>query len=65
LDPQRADLEDRVARTTRCRCRPARSPAHSKHGRIELCARASADPQTMVALWIIGYEDEPERSAEI
>ena len=36
-----------------------------QHGRIELCARASADPQTMVALWMIGYEDEPERSAEI
>jgi hypothetical protein len=35
------------------------------YGRIELRARASADPETMVALWMIGYEDEPERSAEI
>jgi hypothetical protein len=35
------------------------------YGRIELRAKASADPQTMVALWMIGYEDEPERSAEI
>jgi hypothetical protein len=36
-----------------------------RHGRIELRARASDDPSTMVALWMIGYEDEPERSAEI
>jgi Glycosyl hydrolases family 16 len=36
-----------------------------QYGRIELRANASADPQTMVALWMIGYEDEPERSAEI
>jgi hypothetical protein len=36
-----------------------------QYGRIELRASASADPQTMVALWMIGYEDEPERSAEI
>jgi hypothetical protein len=36
-----------------------------RYGRIELRARASADPDTMVALWMIGYEDEPERSAEI
>jgi Glycosyl hydrolases family 16 len=34
-------------------------------GRIEVRARASADPRTMVALWMIGYEDEPRRSAEI
>lgn len=36
-----------------------------RYGRIELRAKAPADPQTMVALWLIGYEDEPERSAEI
>jgi hypothetical protein len=36
-----------------------------QYGRIELCARASDDPQAMVALWMIGYEDEPQRSAEI
>jgi Glycosyl hydrolases family 16 len=36
-----------------------------QYGRIELRAKASTDPQTMVALWMIGYEDEPERSGEI
>ena len=35
------------------------------YGRIELCARALDDPSTMVALWLIGYEDAPERSGEI
>lgn len=35
------------------------------YGRIELRARANEDPRTMVALWLIGFEDEPERSAEI
>jgi glycosyl hydrolase family 16 len=35
------------------------------HGRIEVRAKASADPDTMAALWLIGYEDEPGRSAEI
>ena len=35
------------------------------YGRIELRAKALDDPQAMVALWLIGYEDEPERSAEI
>ncbi len=33
--------------------------------RIELRARANDDPRSMVALWMIGYEDEPDRSAEI
>jgi hypothetical protein len=36
-----------------------------QYGRIELRARATDDPRAMVALWMIGYEDEPERSAEI
>jgi hypothetical protein len=36
-----------------------------RYGRIELRAKANDDPRTMVALWMIGYEDEPERSAEI
>src|SRR5262249_9218654 len=31
----------------------------------EMRARASADPACMVAWWMIGYEDEPDRSAEI
>jgi hypothetical protein len=35
------------------------------YGRIELRAAATGDAQAMVALWLIGYEDEPERSAEI
>ena len=36
-----------------------------QYGRIELRAKANDDPRSMVALWMIGYEDEPERSAEI
>jgi len=36
-----------------------------RYGRIELRARANGDPRTMVALWMIGYGDEPQRSAEI
>jgi len=36
-----------------------------QYGRIEVRLRAPSDPRTMVALWLIGYEDEPERSAEI
>jgi len=36
-----------------------------RYGRIELRGAASDDPSTMVALWMIGYEDEPDRSAEI
>jgi hypothetical protein len=36
-----------------------------RHGRTELRAKATDDPRTMVALWMIGYEDEPHRSAEI
>ncbi len=36
-----------------------------RYGRVELRTRACPDPDTMVALWMIGYEDEPERSAEL
>ncbi|MGH3037476.1 MAG: glycoside hydrolase family 16 protein, partial [Gaiellaceae bacterium] len=36
-----------------------------QYGVVEMRARASDDPRTMAALWMIGYEDEPERSAEI
>jgi hypothetical protein len=36
-----------------------------RYGLIELRARATDDPRCMVALWMIGYEDEPEHSAEI
>jgi len=36
-----------------------------RYGLFELRARALDDPAAMVALWMIGYEDEPTRSAEI
>jgi Glycosyl hydrolases family 16 len=36
-----------------------------QYGLFELRARALGDPVNMVALWMIGYEDEPARSAEI
>jgi Glycosyl hydrolases family 16 len=36
-----------------------------QYGLFELRAKAVDDPRCMVALWMIGYEDQPERSAEI
>jgi Glycosyl hydrolases family 16 len=36
-----------------------------QYGLFELRAKALDDPRNMVALWMIGYEDEPDRSAEI
>jgi len=36
-----------------------------QYGFFELRAKAIDDPRCMVALWMIGYEDEPDRSAEI
>lgn len=36
-----------------------------QYGVIEVRAAASADPHTMVALWMIGIEDVPEHSGEI
>jgi hypothetical protein len=36
-----------------------------RYGLFELRAKAVDDPRCMVALWMIGYEDEPDRSAEI
>ncbi len=36
-----------------------------QYGLFELRAKAIDDPHNMVALWMIGYEDEPNRSAEI
>ena len=36
-----------------------------RFGIFELRASAIADPRCMVSLWMIGYEDRPERSAEI
>ncbi len=35
------------------------------YGLFEVRARFGDDPTTMAALWMIGFEDEPERSAEI
>jgi hypothetical protein len=36
-----------------------------RYGLIELTARATADPACLVALWLIGFEDDPRRSGEI
>jgi hypothetical protein len=36
-----------------------------QYGLFELRAKAIDDPRCMVALWMIGFEDRPERSAEI
>jgi Glycosyl hydrolases family 16 len=35
------------------------------HGYFEIRMKALDDPLNMVALWMMGYEDEPERSGEI
>jgi hypothetical protein len=35
------------------------------YGLIEVRLAAIADPADMIALWMIGFEDEPERSGEI
>lgn len=50
------------------RVRQAQQPRrlYTPHfGIVEMRASALADPDAMVALWMIGYEDEPERSGEI
>jgi hypothetical protein len=36
-----------------------------QYGRIEIRCRAIDDPRAMVALWMIGFEDQPEHSGEI
>jgi hypothetical protein len=36
-----------------------------QYGLFELAARFADDPTTMAALWMIGFEDVPERSAEL
>jgi hypothetical protein len=36
-----------------------------QYGFFEMRAAFPSDPSSMAALWMIGYEDEPERSAEI
>jgi hypothetical protein len=35
------------------------------YGRIEVRLRAVADPRALVAFWLIGFEDVPERSGEL
>ena len=47
------------------RSRPPERLHTPRHGIIETRLRASADARIMVALWMIGYEDRPERSGEI
>jgi hypothetical protein len=44
---------------------PERRLYTPQYGLIEVRMRALADPACMVALWMIGFEDAPERSAEI
>jgi hypothetical protein len=44
---------------------PSRRLYTPRYGLFEVRARATADPSNMVAAWLIGYEDRPERSAEI
>ncbi|MDP8955647.1 MAG: glycoside hydrolase family 16 protein [Actinomycetota bacterium] len=36
-----------------------------QYGRIELRCKATDDPRSMVALWMIGHGDQPERYSEI
>ena len=36
-----------------------------RYGRFEVRMRALDDPAAMVAFWMIGYEDQPDRSGEI
>jgi hypothetical protein len=48
--------------------REAQAPAAlytPTYGLFEMRLRALDDPAAMVALWMIGYEDQPEHSAEI
>jgi Glycosyl hydrolases family 16 len=44
---------------------PARRLYTPQYGYFEIRMKALDDPRAMVALWMIGYEDEPHRSAEI
>ena len=56
--PFREDLIVREAQQSRLLYTP-------QYGLFELTARAIADPANLVALWLIGVEDAPHRSAEI
>ncbi|MET0771548.1 MAG: glycoside hydrolase family 16 protein [Candidatus Limnocylindrales bacterium] len=44
---------------------PAERLHTPRHGIVETRLRASPHPRYMVALWMIGYEDLPDRSGEI
>jgi hypothetical protein len=44
---------------------PAQRLYTPQYGVVEIRMQALADPSAMVALWMIGFEDTPERSAEI
>jgi hypothetical protein len=51
-----------------CVVREAQEPRRTytpQYGYFEIRARAVANPLNHVALWMIGYEDAPERSGEI
>ncbi|HEY1011428.1 MAG TPA: glycoside hydrolase family 16 protein, partial [Herpetosiphonaceae bacterium] len=51
-----------------CRVREAQQPQRTftpQYGYIELRARALIGPSNVVSLWMIGYEDQPERSGEL
>ncbi|HZD37010.1 MAG TPA: glycoside hydrolase family 16 protein, partial [Actinomycetes bacterium] len=57
-----------VALRARSRVREAQRPVRlstAQYGLFELRAKALDDPRNMVALWMMGYEDQPNRSAEI
>jgi hypothetical protein len=43
----------------------ARALYTPRYGLFEVRARFSDDPDTMAAMWMIGFEDAPDRSAEI
>ena len=56
----------RTATGSWCARRRRRSGAGPRRaGYIELRARAVVTPRSMVAFWLVGLEDEPERCAEI
>jgi Glycosyl hydrolases family 16 len=60
------DGQHRFAPRLEVRERQAPQALHlPQYGWIEMRARVTDDPQAMCALWLIGYEDEPERSGEI
>jgi hypothetical protein len=44
---------------------PMRALVTPRYGLVEARLRALADPRVMVALWMIGLEEAPERSGEI